>query len=71
MKLVAGVKMLMTGSCRFIAAEKPPHLKAIAPWEGIADHYRELIGRGGVPNDAFVDYRSGGYCGEYPCEPLP
>lgn len=50
--------------CRFIAAERPPHLKAIAPWEGIADYYRELLGRGGIPNYAFVDYRGGGYCGE-------
>lgn len=48
---------------RFIAAERPPHLKAIAPWEGIADYYRELLGRGGIPNYAFVDYRGSGYCG--------
>ncbi|KIW63982.1 hypothetical protein PV04_08942 [Phialophora macrospora] len=48
----------------FIAAERPPHLKAIAPWEGIADYYRELLGRGGIPNTAFVDYRGGGYCGK-------
>ncbi|QKX62957.1 uncharacterized protein TRUGW13939_10125 [Talaromyces rugulosus] len=48
----------------FIAAERPPHLKAIAPWEGIADYYRELLGRGGIPNDAFVDYRGSGYCGK-------
>ncbi|KIX02765.1 uncharacterized protein Z518_08707 [Rhinocladiella mackenziei CBS 650.93] len=48
----------------FIAAERPPHLKAIAPWEGIADYYRELLGRGGIPNYAFVDYRGSGYCGK-------
>ena len=48
---------------RLIAAERPPHLKAIAPWEGIADYYRELLGRGGIPNYAFVDYRGSGYCG--------
>ncbi|KAI1610764.1 Alpha/Beta hydrolase protein [Exophiala viscosa] len=48
----------------FIAAERPPHLKAIAPWEGIADYYRELLGRGGIPNHAFVDYRGSGYCGK-------
>lgn len=40
---------------RFIAAEKPPHLKAIAPWEGISDFYRESISRGGIPNPAFWD----------------
>lgn len=40
---------------RYIAAEKPPHLKAIAPWEGIGDFYRESICRGGIPNYAFWD----------------
>ncbi|CEL03654.1 hypothetical protein ASPCAL04804 [Aspergillus calidoustus] len=39
----------------YIAAEKPPHLKAIAPWEGIGDFYRESICRGGIPNYAFWD----------------
>ncbi|KAJ9502693.1 hypothetical protein H2202_001815 [Exophiala xenobiotica] len=48
----------------FIAAERPPHLKAIAPWEGFANHYREMLGRGGIPNPAFVDYRGSGYCGK-------
>lgn len=48
---------------RHIAAQQPPHLKAIAPWEGFSDLYRELLGRGGIPNPAFVDYRSG-YNGE-------
>ncbi|KAJ5363873.1 uncharacterized protein N7496_009586 [Penicillium cataractarum] len=38
-----------------IAAEKPPHLKAIAPWEGIGDYYRESICRGGIPNAMFWD----------------
>ncbi|PYI05104.1 alpha/beta-hydrolase [Aspergillus sclerotiicarbonarius CBS 121057] len=37
----------------FIAAEKPPHLKAIAPWEGLGDFYRESICRGGIPNAMF------------------
>lgn len=38
---------------RFIAAEKPPHLKAIAPWEGAGDFYRQTLCRGGIPNPAF------------------
>ncbi|KAI8651854.1 hypothetical protein LRP88_10858 [Fusarium phalaenopsidis] len=38
-----------------IAAERPPHLKAIAPWEGIGDFYRESICRGGIPNYKFWD----------------
>jgi predicted acyl esterase len=32
----------------FIAAQKPPSLKAIAPWEGCADMYRETFVRGGI-----------------------
>ncbi|KAK8074155.1 hypothetical protein PG994_005054 [Apiospora phragmitis] len=32
----------------FIAALRPPSLKAIAPWEGCGDLYREQFGRGGI-----------------------
>lgn len=32
----------------FIAALKPPSLKAIAPWEGCGDLYREQFARGGI-----------------------
>ena len=47
-------------------------MKAIAPWEGFANFYRELLGRGGIPNPAFVDYRGSGYCGATdPCFLLP
>jgi uncharacterized protein len=31
----------------FIAAQRPPSLKAIAPWEGLSDLYREQFCRGG------------------------
>ena len=48
---------------RFIAAEQPPHLKAIAPWEGMADFYNEGICRGGIPNPAFWDVLSQGMNG--------
>ncbi|KAK4936720.1 hypothetical protein LTR10_022444 [Elasticomyces elasticus] len=33
----------------FIAAQQPPHLAAIAPWEGAADFYRDTLARGGIP----------------------
>ncbi|MEN4752932.1 CocE/NonD family hydrolase [Xanthomonas sp. WHRI 1810A] len=39
----------------FIAAEKPPHLAAIAPWEGFSDHFRETGNRGGIPAPAFPE----------------
>jgi uncharacterized protein len=38
------------------AAERPPHLAAIAPWEGLTDLYREALARGGVPRTAFPAY---------------
>lgn len=37
------------------AAECPPHLTAIAPWEGLTDVYRDVINRGGIPNPTFHD----------------
>ncbi len=32
-----------------IAAERPPHLVCIAPWEATGDQYRESIVEGGIP----------------------
>ncbi len=37
----------------WIAAEQPPHLACIAPWEGTSDLYREFILEGGIPWPAF------------------
>ncbi|QYE37107.1 CocE/NonD family hydrolase (plasmid) [Polymorphobacter sp. PAMC 29334] len=37
----------------FAAAEQPPHLAAIAPWEGMSDIYRDLVMRGGIPDLPF------------------
>ncbi|MEU6375773.1 CocE/NonD family hydrolase [Streptomyces sp. NPDC046909] len=34
------------------AALNPPHLAAIAPWEGLIDSYREIVVRGGIPDVA-------------------
>ena len=39
----------------FIAAEQPPHLSAIAPWEGASDLMREFVFRGGIPVIVFPD----------------
>ncbi len=38
----------------FAAAERPPHLAAIAPWEGMSDIYRDLVVRGGIPDYGFA-----------------
>lgn len=41
----------------FTAAQRPPHLAAIAPWEGMSDYYRDMAVRGGIPTgDAFCDF---------------
>ncbi|WP_405009856.1 CocE/NonD family hydrolase [Kitasatospora sp. NBC_01539] len=39
----------------FTAAEQPPHLAAINPWEGISDVYRDLVLRGGMPDTGFTE----------------
>jgi putative CocE/NonD family hydrolase len=50
----------------FIAAERAPSLKAIAPFEGASDIYRELLCRGGVSYLPFWGFLGGHLCGE--CE---
>ena len=40
----------------FIAALKPPSLKAIAPWEACADLYREQFVRGGIFDAGLFDF---------------
>ena len=49
-----------------IAAEQPPHLTCIAPWEGTAETYREFINKGGITEYGFnqfltVDFVGKGY----------
>jgi predicted acyl esterase len=40
----------------FAAAEQPPHLAAINPWEGVSDVYRDLVMRGGMPDTGFARF---------------
>jgi predicted acyl esterase len=42
----------------FVAAERPEHLAAIAPWEGLTDSFREVGTHGGVPTAEFVELLS-------------
>jgi uncharacterized protein len=37
----------------YIAAKRPPHLTAIAPWEGQDDWYRDGLFPGGIPEPGF------------------
>ena len=48
----------------FAAAEQPPHLAAIAPWEGLSDVYRDLVLRGGMPDLAFAQTLERNYIGK-------
>lgn len=49
----------------FTAAEQPPHLIAINPWEGVSDVYRDLVMRGGMPDTGFaLQLQNGSFFGK-------
>jgi predicted acyl esterase len=52
-----GVSYLALSQYR-AAAERPPHLAAICPWEGFTDAYRDLAYPGGVREDGFLRFWS-------------
>lgn len=62
-------KVAMAGSSALaisqwhIAAEQPPHLACIAPWEGMSDMYRESLYEGGIPCIQFTNFATAGACG--------
>jgi uncharacterized protein len=49
---MSGVSYLAITQWR-VAADRPPHLAAINPWEGLSDRYREMAYHGGIPEDRF------------------
>ncbi len=38
------------------ASNAPEHLKAIMPWEGQSDNFREVLFHGGIPETAFTNF---------------
>ncbi len=40
----------------YVAAKRPPSLKAIIPWEGLADQYRDSFFRGGIYSFTFSTF---------------
>ncbi len=55
----------------FTAAEQPPHLAAINPWEGVSDVYRDLVMRGGMPDTGFArQLQNGSFFGKYQKEDI-
>lgn len=49
---INGVSYLAMTQWR-VAALNPPHLKAMIPWEGVSDMYREWSFHGGIPETTF------------------
>jgi predicted acyl esterase len=49
---MSGVSYLAITQWR-VAADRPPHLAAINPWEGLSDRYRDMSYHGGIPEDRF------------------
>lgn len=49
----------------YVAAEKPPHLTCIAPWEGSNDIYRQFANKGGIPMTGFNEFVFRDIRGEY------
>ena len=52
---MAGNSQLAMVQWAAAALQPPPHLAAIAPWEGLIDCYREVTMRGGIPDTKFHD----------------
>lgn len=46
-----------------IAAQQPPHLTCIAPWEGTTDIYRQSLYEGGIPALTFNEFIVGSMTG--------
>jgi uncharacterized protein len=55
----------------FIAAERPPHLAAIAPWEGWTDLFRCDVVRGGIPDIGFNEHMLSLFAGHGRVEDVP
>jgi uncharacterized protein len=55
----------------FIAAEQPPHLAAIAPWEGWTDLFRCDVVRGGIPDIGFNEHMLSLFAGHGRVEDIP
>ncbi|EMC96066.1 hypothetical protein BAUCODRAFT_123340 [Baudoinia panamericana UAMH 10762] len=61
---MAGNSWLSMAQLNFASRLSHPALKAIAPWEGQTDVYRQFVARGGRPhNPKFHDMIKGGFAG--------
>ena len=53
---LSGVSYLAIAQWVAAGDNPPPQLKAIVPWEGQIDAFREVIFHGGIPETAFISY---------------
>ena len=49
-----GVSYLAISQWMCASLTKPPHLKAIVPWEGASDLQRDVVAHGGIPETRFL-----------------
>lgn len=49
-----GVSYLAITQWMVASRTKPAHLKAIVPWEGVTDNYRDAAAHGGIPETRFL-----------------
>lgn len=63
-KVAMAGNSFLAASQWFIAAERPPHLAAIAPWEGFSDGMRHVFQRGGIPALTFPELINQSLVGE-------
>lgn len=50
----------------WVASLNPPHLKAMIPWEGLNDMYREIAFHGGIPDTGFFRFWADGLLARWP-----
>ncbi|MFW3527615.1 CocE/NonD family hydrolase [Staphylococcus caprae] len=53
----------------WVASLNPPHLKAMIPWEGLNDMYREIAFHGGIPDTGFYRFWIQGIFARWPKNP--
>ena len=68
---LTGVSYLAISQWVAAGGEPPPYLKAIMPWEGQTDAYREVLYHGGVPETAFTEFWVGRVNSGASSPPLP
>ncbi len=68
---LTGVSYLAISQWVAAGDSPPPYLKAIMPWEGQTDAYREVLYHGGVPETAFTQFWVGRVNSGANTPPLP